>query len=201
MGRVAVDAGRVVRRYDRRLDNATRSTVGPSCYISALSGGLDLDRRRAVRGIGVRHQFYRRSLLLGYHHGSSGKKKEKENSTRSRSFPIDVSYDESVSFTAGIHIGNLDAKHSRLFVGDVEGPGSRRCPLVIHSWYISELAAKRATGRRRAVDALSGDPLYTRDTVVSRAQRQRRRGGAQFAVAARGTCRHTTRAAGDSESR
>lgn len=74
----------------------------------------------------------------------------------------------------GIHIGNLDARHPRLFVGDVEGAGSRRRPAVVHSRYISELAAKRPTGRRRAVDALFGDPLYTRDTVVPRAERQRR---------------------------
>jgi len=78
VGRVAVNAGRMVRRYDRRLDNATRSTFGSTRYISALGGGLGRDGRRALRGIGVRHQFYRRSLLLGHHHGSSGKEKEEE---------------------------------------------------------------------------------------------------------------------------
>lgn len=74
--------------------------------------------------------------------------------------------------SAGVHIGNLDAGHSRMFVGDAEGAWSRWCLAVIHSRYISELAAKRATSGRRAVDALSGDPLYTRDTVVPRAKRQ-----------------------------
>lgn len=75
--------------------------------------------------------------------------------------------------SAGVHIGNLDAGHPRMFVGDVEGARSRWCLAVIHSRYISELAAKRATSGRCAVDALFGDPLYTRDTVVSRAKRQR----------------------------
>lgn len=78
MGRVAVNAGRLVRRYDRRLDNAERSTFGHTRYIPALGGGLDRDGRCTVRGIGVRHQFYRRSLLLGHHHGGSGKGREKE---------------------------------------------------------------------------------------------------------------------------
>jgi len=79
---------------------------------------------------------------------------------------------------AGVYIGNLDAGHPRLFVGHVEGAGSRRCPAVVHSRDVSKLAAKRATGRRRAVDALFGNSLYTRDTVVPRPERQRRRGRA-----------------------
>jgi len=75
--------------------------------------------------------------------------------------------------SAGVHIGNLDAGHSRMFVGNVEGARSRWCLVVVHSRHISELAAKRAISGHRAVDALFGDPLYTRDTVVSRAKRQR----------------------------
>lgn len=79
---------------------------------------------------------------------------------------------------AGVHIGNLDAGHPWLFVGDVEGAGSRRCPVVVHSRYISKLAAKRAAGRRRAVDALFRNSLYTRDTVVPGLEWQGRRGRA-----------------------
>lgn len=74
-----------------------------------------------------------------------------------------------------------------MLVGDVEGAGSRRRLVVVHSRHIPELAAKRAAGGGRAVDALFGDPLYTRDTVVPCAERQRRRSGQQFAVAAWGT--------------
>lgn len=73
-----------------------------------------------------------------------------------------------------------------MLVGDVEGAGSRRRVVVVHSRHISELAAERATSGGRAVNALFGDPLYTRDTVVPRAERQRRGSRQQFAVAARG---------------
>lgn len=107
-------------------------------------------------------------------------KKEKNKVNRpdrsSRNCPTDVCIVRRASFMTGVHIGNLDARHPRLFVGDVEGAGSRRCPAVVHSRYISELAAKRATGRHRAVDALFGNSLYTGDTVVPRPERERRRG-------------------------
>lgn len=73
----------------------------------------------------------------------------------------------------GVHIGNLDAGHPRVFVGDAESARSRRRLAIVHSRHIYELAAKRATSGHSAVDALSGDPLYTRDTVVPRAKRQR----------------------------
>lgn len=71
---VVVHAGSVARRHDRRLDNAKRSSTGSTRDIPALSGGLDLNGRCAVRGTGVRHQFYRRSVLLGHHYGGSGRK-------------------------------------------------------------------------------------------------------------------------------
>lgn len=73
----------------------------------------------------------------------------------------------------GVHIGNLDAGHPRVLVGDVEGARSRWRLAVIHSRHVSELAAKRAASGRRAVDALFGDSLYTRDTVLPRAKWQR----------------------------
>lgn len=77
MGRVAVYAGRVVRCHDRRLDNAERSSVGLTHDILAPGSGLGLNGCRAMRGIGVRHEFYRRTLLFGHHHGGTGKKRLK----------------------------------------------------------------------------------------------------------------------------
>lgn len=77
MGRVAVYAGRVVRRHDRRLGDEERPAIGAARDILALSGRLGADGRRAVRGARVRHQFHRRALLLGHYHGGSGKIDEK----------------------------------------------------------------------------------------------------------------------------
>lgn len=100
-------------------------------------------------------------------------------------------------FRPGVHIGNLDARHTGMFVGDVEGAGSRRRLAVVHSGHVSELAAKRVASGRRAVDALFGDALYTRDAVVPRAEWQRRGSRQQFAVATRRARRHPPRVAGD----
>lgn len=75
--------------------------------------------------------------------------------------------------SAGVHIGNLDAGHPRMFIGDVKGAWSRWCLAVVHSRHVSELAAKCVTSGRCAVDALFRDSLYTRDTFVSRAKWQR----------------------------
>lgn len=72
MGRVSVDAGRVVRRYDRRLDNEKRPQVGAPCDILASGCCLDPYGDRALRGARLRHQLHRGPLLLGYHHGCAG---------------------------------------------------------------------------------------------------------------------------------
>lgn len=170
VGRVAVYVGRVVRCYDRRLDNAERSSFSFTHDIFAPGGGLGLNGRRAVRGTGVHHQFHRRALLFGHYHGGAGKKKK---ISIDRSIFKLLGRHMSKFLSTGVHIGNLDAGHPRVLVGDVEGARSRRCSAVVHSRHVSELAAKRATSGRCAVDALFGDSLYTRDTVVSRAKWQR----------------------------
>lgn len=85
----------------------------------------------------------------------------------------------------GIHIRNLDAGHQRLPVGYAEGAGPRGRVVVVYSRHVFELEAKRPPGGNSALDALFGDPLYTRDAVVSRSEWQRRRGCQQLAVAAR----------------
>lgn len=97
----------------------------------------------------------------------------------------------------GIHIGNLDAGHQGLPVGYAEGAGPRGRVVVVHSRHVLELEAKRPPGGNSALDALFGDPVYTRDAVVSRSERERRRGCEQLAVAARRSRRHTSRAPGN----
>lgn len=97
----------------------------------------------------------------------------------------------------GIHIGNLDAGHQGLPVGYAEGTGPRGRVVVVHSRHVLELEAKRPPGGNSALDALFGDPVYTRDAVVSRSERERRRGCEQLAVAARRSRRHTSRAPGN----
>jgi len=124
-------------------------------------------------------------------------RKGKKLSSRQLSrFPIA----DLTSFLAspGVHIGDLDAGHPRMPVGDAEGAGPRWRLAVLHSRHVPQLAAKRAAGRRRAVDALPGDPLHTGDPVVPGAERQGRRGRQQSAVATRRPGRHTARAAGNS---
>jgi len=202
VGRLAVYAGRVVRCDDRRLDNAKRSPAGPARDVLAIGRGVGPHGCCTMRGTGVRNQFHRRPLLLSHHHGGSGEEREalfkEEQVSR---FPAVRSRILRASFASpfpGVHIRDLDAGNPRMSVGDAEGAGPRRRLAVLHSRYVPELAAKRAAGRRRAVDALPGDPLHTGNPIVPGAERQGRRGRQQSSVATRRPGRHTARATGNS---
>lgn len=73
MGRLSVYVGRLVRRYDRRLDNEERPAISPARDILTPGGRLGDNGGRALRGAGVRHQLHRRPVLLSHHDGGSGK--------------------------------------------------------------------------------------------------------------------------------
>lgn len=72
MGSVVVDAGRMVRRYDRRLDNEEGSQIGAPCHVLAAGRRLDPHGHRTLRRVGLRHQLHRWTVLLRDHYGGPG---------------------------------------------------------------------------------------------------------------------------------